>query len=73
MGQGQKEQTEHRYWYFVNIPEIGIRWEQGWCFGTDSLEAARNAIKWIARFNSQADYLLPGDINVTRDGSRDYQ
>lgn len=59
--------AEHRFWYFVNIPEIGIRWQQGWCFGTDALSAARNAIKWIGQTTKQAQFLNANDVHVNRD------
>lgn len=63
--------AQHRYWYFVNMPEVGARWLQGWCFGTDALAAARNAIediartaKAIGRYNP-APNLVANDIHVT--------
>lgn len=68
--QGATEHT-HRYWYFVNMPEIGVRWRQGWCFGADALAAANNAIRTLAEREhvSGAKYLLPGDVHVTHCGS----
>lgn len=59
--------SAHRYWYFVNMPEIGVRWRQGWCFGTDAGAAARNAIATLATRErvTGAAYLLPGDVRVT--------
>lgn len=56
--------TQHRYWYYANIPSIGIRYEQGWCFGTDALAAARDAIKVIATKTKQAEFLNANDVHL---------
>lgn len=65
------EQTEHthRYWYSVHVPAIGVRNEQGWCFGADALLAACNAIRTLRERNPRAEYLLPGDVHTTHDGA----
>jgi len=54
--------TSHRYWYFANAPDIGVRWRQGWCFGADALDAALAAVRAIG-----SEYLLPSDVHVTHD------
>lgn len=62
--------ASHRYWFSVHIPSIGVTSEQGWCFGTDALAAARNAISVIAqRKPKQAENLLANDVHVTHDGA----
>jgi len=55
---------KHRYWYHANVPDIGVRWEQGWCFGHDALAAARDAIATIRKRNPRAEFLLANDVHV---------
>lgn len=61
--------TSHRYRYFVNLPEIGVRWAQGWAFGADALTAAHNAIADLLRTNPRAAFVLPGDVYLTHCGA----
>jgi hypothetical protein len=60
-------ETSHRYWYVAHVPEIGIRHEQGWCFGVDALAAAMAAVRTIRAGNRRAEYLTSGDVHVTHD------
>lgn len=53
----------HRYWYFVNKPEIGVRWKQGWTFGPDALAAATRAVKYLGSPTG----LRATDVKVTHD------
>jgi hypothetical protein len=62
---GESKPTSHRYWYFVNRPEIGVYWKQGWTFGADALSAATHAIGLIRRDTPAAEHLRPNDVKVT--------
>lgn len=61
--------ASHRYWYSANVPDIGVRGEQGWCFGADALHAAIDAKRTIMTRNPRAEYLLVNDVHVTHDGA----
>jgi hypothetical protein len=63
-------QASHRYWYHVNVPEIGIVMEQGWCFGTEQNQAIASALESIrTHFPTVGSYVRKSDITLSHDGT----
>lgn len=58
----------HRYWFSVSLPEIGLRTQQGWAFGTSTLDAARSVVRAISAADPQRGaFVLANDVHVTHD------